>query len=46
MSLKMSKNNSKKQATKSTATDRSDKFTSKAGDLKKVDPKTIKNKFK
>lgn len=45
MSVKIPKNNNKKQAAKLTAKDRSDKFTSKAGDLKKIDPKTIKNKF-
>lgn len=46
MSSRTLKSNGKKQATKPTATNRSDKFTSEAGDLKKVDPKTIKNKFK
>ena len=45
MSVKIPKSNNKKQAAKSTVRDRSDKFTSKAGDLKKIDPKTIKNKF-
>lgn len=45
MSVKIPKNNNKKQAAKPTAKDRSDKFTSKVGDLKKIDPKTIKNKF-